>query len=225
MTTHSMEEAETLCEKIGILVKGEFKCLGTCDEIKESFGYGFEIKFQINQPEINDIYEMFHVSEEDKEQVIYFNSLDECFRLYYLDKYKALLKTELFGRKILSEINLKGFVPFKKILFWIYYLKNVLGMVKLIKEYFNEIFCVDYDENSFVFNIKRYKTKEEKSIGFLFGLIEDNKIKFNIGPYYLRYSSLEQIFNKFAKDNENYLSDNNEINIEINQELLDNFLD
>ena len=225
MTTHSMEEAETLCEKIGILVKGEFKCLGTCDEIKELFGYGFEIKFQINQPDINDIYEMFHVSEEDKEQVIYFNSLDECFRLYYLDKYKTLLKTELFGRKILNEINLKGFIPFKKILFWIYYLKNVLGMIKLIKEYFNEIFCVDYDENSFVFNIKRYTTKEEKSIGFLFGLIEDNKIKFNIGPYYLRYSSLEQIFNKFAKDNENYISDNNEINIEINQELLNNFLD
>ena len=168
---------------------------------------------------------MFHVSEEDKEQVIYFNSLDECFRLYYLEKYKTLLKTELFGRKILNEINLKGFIPFKKILFWIYYLKNVLGMIKLIKEYFNEIFCVDYDENSFVFYIKRYKTKEEKSIGFLFGLIEDNKIKFNIGPYYLRYSSLEQIFNKFAKDNENYISNNNEINIEINQELLNNFLD
>ena len=75
MTTHSMEEAETLCEKIGILVKGEFKCLGTCDEIKELFGYGFEIKFQINQPDINDIYEMFHVSEEDKEQVIYISIL------------------------------------------------------------------------------------------------------------------------------------------------------
>ena len=226
MTTHSMEEAETLCEKIGILVRGQFKCIGTCDEIKEVFGYGFEIKFQINQPDINDIYEMFHVSEEDKEQVIYFNSLDECFRLYYLDKYKTQLKKDLFGGKILSEINLKGYIPFKKILLWIYYLKQVLGMIKLIKEYFNEIFCIDYNENNFVFNVKRYKTKEEKSIGFLFGLIEDNKNKFNIGPYYLRYSSLEQIFNKFAKDNENYIgNNNNEINIEINQELLNNFLD
>ena len=226
MTTHSMEEAETLCEKIGILVRGQFKCIGTCDEIKELFGYGFEIKFQINQPDINDIYEMFHVSEEDKEQVIYFNSLDECFRLYYLDKYKTQLKKDLFGGKILSEINLKGYTPFKKILLWIYYLKQVLGMIKLIKEYFNEIFCIDYNENNFVFNVKRYKTKEEKSIGFLFGLIEDNKNKFNIGPYYLRYSSLEQIFNKFAKDNENYIgNNNNEINIEINQELLNNFLD
>ena len=225
MTTHSMEEAETLCEKIGILVKGQFTCFGTCDEIKQSFGYGFEINFQINEPDINDIYQMFHVSEPDKEQVIYLNSLDECFRLYYLEQYKCQMKQGLFGTKILSEINLKGFIPFKKILLWIYYLKCVLNMIKIIKEYFNEIFCVDFGENNFLFNVKRYKTKEEKSIGFLFGLIEENKDKYNIGPYFLRYSSLEQIFNKFANCNETYITNNNEINIEINQELLDNFLD
>ena len=41
--------------------------------------------------------------------------------------------------------------------------------------YFNEVFCADYRENNFVFKIKRNKAKGEKSIGFLFGLIEDNK--------------------------------------------------
>ena len=226
MTTHSMEEAETLCEKIGILVKGEFRCLGTCDEIKDIFGYGFEINFQINEPNINVIYNMFYVSEEDKEQVIYLNSLDDCFKIYFLDKYKSQLKKGLFGDKLLSEINIKGYIPFKKILLWIYYLKCVFGMIKIIKEYFNEIYCVDFGENNFVFNVKRYKTKEEKSIGFLFGLIEDNKNKFNIGPYYLRYSSLEQIFNKFAKDDENIINNDSahEINIDMNQDLLDCFL-
>ena len=29
LTTHSMEEAEYLCDKIGILVNGKFICLGT----------------------------------------------------------------------------------------------------------------------------------------------------------------------------------------------------
>ena len=226
MTTHSMEEAETLCKKIGIITKGEFKCIGTCDEIKDKFGYGFEINFQINQPDINDVYDMFYVSDEDKEQIIYLNYLDNCFKIYYFDKYKTQLKKGLFGDKILSEINSKGFIPFKKILLWIYNLKCVLGMIKIIKEYFNEIICVDFGENNFFFNVKRYKTKEEKSIGFLFGLIEGNKNKYNIGPYFIRYSSLEQIFNKFAKENEKLLSNDlsNEINIKIDNELLDNFL-
>jgi ATP-binding cassette, subfamily A (ABC1), member 3 len=28
LTTHSMEEAEALCTRMGIMVNGEFKCLG-----------------------------------------------------------------------------------------------------------------------------------------------------------------------------------------------------
>ena len=52
MTTHSMEEAESLCKKIGILVDGQFKCLGTSDEIKDKFGYGFELTIQIKSPDL-----------------------------------------------------------------------------------------------------------------------------------------------------------------------------
>lgn len=29
LTTHSMEEAESLCTRMGIMVNGEFKCLGS----------------------------------------------------------------------------------------------------------------------------------------------------------------------------------------------------
>ena len=34
MTTHSMEEAETLCKKIGILINGQFKCLSLWKKLK-----------------------------------------------------------------------------------------------------------------------------------------------------------------------------------------------
>jgi len=46
-TTHSMEEAEALCTKMGIMVKGEFKCFGPATHIKEKFGTGYEIEFKI----------------------------------------------------------------------------------------------------------------------------------------------------------------------------------
>jgi ATP-binding cassette subfamily A (ABC1) protein 3 len=29
MTTHAMEEAEALCQRLGVMVSGKFKCLGT----------------------------------------------------------------------------------------------------------------------------------------------------------------------------------------------------
>ena len=222
MTTHSMEEAETLCKRIGILINGQFKCLSTSDEIKEKFGYGFEINLQINTPNINDIYNLYCIQDKNKKQNIDLTSLEEVLKLYGLNQYYGQIKKELFGGKILEELELRGYISFDKILLWIYYLKNVLGIIKIINNYFNEIYCVDYRDNNFLFKIKRNKIKGEKSIGFLFGLIEDNKIKYNVGQYYLQFSSLEQIFNKFAHENEkNKCINDKKIDIKISKELID----
>jgi len=57
ITTHSMEEAEALCTKMGIMVKGEFKCFGPSTHIKDKFGTGYEIEFKIrtlNEAEVAD---------------------------------------------------------------------------------------------------------------------------------------------------------------------------
>lgn len=42
-----MEEAEALCTKMGIMVKGEFKCFGPATHIKDKFGTGYELEFKI----------------------------------------------------------------------------------------------------------------------------------------------------------------------------------
>lgn len=47
ITTHSMEEAEALCTKMGIMVKGEFKCFGPSTHIKDKFGTGYEMEFKV----------------------------------------------------------------------------------------------------------------------------------------------------------------------------------
>jgi len=45
ITTHSMEEAEALSTKMGILVKGGvFKCFGSSQHVKNKFGTGYEIE-------------------------------------------------------------------------------------------------------------------------------------------------------------------------------------
>lgn len=47
ITTHSMEEAEALATKMGIMVDGEFKCFGTSQHIKNKFGTGYEMEIKI----------------------------------------------------------------------------------------------------------------------------------------------------------------------------------
>ena len=48
VTTHSMEEAEALGTKIGIMVEGKFKCFGTAQHLKDKFGKGYEVQIKID---------------------------------------------------------------------------------------------------------------------------------------------------------------------------------
>ncbi|KAG0053436.1 hypothetical protein BGZ89_002912 [Linnemannia elongata] len=45
LTTHSMEEAEILCARIGIMAKGTLRCIGGQIRLKELYGRGFKITF------------------------------------------------------------------------------------------------------------------------------------------------------------------------------------
>lgn len=50
LTTHSMEEAEALSTKMGIMAKGgNFVCLGSAQHIKSKFSTGYTIELKIKQ--------------------------------------------------------------------------------------------------------------------------------------------------------------------------------
>ena len=43
LTTHSMEECEALCDRIGIMTGGRLRCLGTAPHLKQRFGSGYQV--------------------------------------------------------------------------------------------------------------------------------------------------------------------------------------
>ncbi|RHZ01207.1 hypothetical protein DYB26_007813, partial [Aphanomyces astaci] len=47
LTTHSMEECQALCSRIGILVSGQLKCLGSAQHLKHKFGRGFTLDIRL----------------------------------------------------------------------------------------------------------------------------------------------------------------------------------
>lgn len=49
ITTHSMEEAEALCTKMGIMVSGEFKCFGSATHVKDKYGTGYELEIKVRE--------------------------------------------------------------------------------------------------------------------------------------------------------------------------------
>ncbi|CAE7418968.1 Abca3 [Symbiodinium microadriaticum] len=52
LTTHSMEEAEALCKRIGIMVLGQVRVLGTKQHLKSKFGSGYELVVKLKTSEL-----------------------------------------------------------------------------------------------------------------------------------------------------------------------------
>ena len=47
LTTHSMEECQALCYRLGIQVDGQLKCIGTPQELKSKFGKGYQLEITL----------------------------------------------------------------------------------------------------------------------------------------------------------------------------------
>jgi len=230
MTTHSMDEAETLCKRMGIMVNGEFVCLGKASQIKENYGYGYEIDLRIKPlsvKQINCIIEELNKDEDillknkimnnyminDVLNIDSVNSISvkydrksrinrENIRniLIKLNKAKYIdeLKENRLGKKILKDIEINGYIGIITLLNWTFFIENAFKFISVGKNYFDEIILDDFIENNFLFKMK--KGPKTKSIGFFFGLFEKYKEKCFVTEYSIQQTSLEQIFNMFAKE-------------------------
>ncbi|KAL3853548.1 hypothetical protein ACJMK2_017083 [Sinanodonta woodiana] len=96
LTSHSMEECEALCTKIGIMVNAEFVCFGSTQRLKTKFGQGFSLICRMKMTEegepvtkdplINFIQQNFPstIVFDDKEGYIHFQILDQNTRLGHI---------------------------------------------------------------------------------------------------------------------------------------------
>ncbi|XP_022180938.1 ATP-binding cassette sub-family A member 5-like isoform X1 [Myzus persicae] len=47
LTTHSMEEADALCSRVGIMVNGQLRCLGSTQYLKNLYGAGYTLEIKL----------------------------------------------------------------------------------------------------------------------------------------------------------------------------------
>ena len=59
MTTHTMDEAELLSSKLGIMVEGGvMRCMGSAQHIKDKFSYSYEIQIRLNKPQAQELQDL-----------------------------------------------------------------------------------------------------------------------------------------------------------------------
>ena len=200
MTTHSMDEAETLCKRIAIMVKGEFVCFGRANEIKEKYGYGYEANVRIKSLSDMQFNEVINKYNLEKHLLINKENVNDILNKIERKNYIEELKEGRLGQRLVRDMELNGNINIRILLSWIFFVENAIKFIMKGKNYFEEIILPEYIENNFLFKMKKGKTN--KSIGFFFGLYEESKEECFITEYSIQQTSLEQIFNKFSLEKE-----------------------
>ncbi len=49
-----MNEAESLCTKLGILINGKFQCMGSPQHLKDKYGSGYNIQLTMHEKDKNN---------------------------------------------------------------------------------------------------------------------------------------------------------------------------
>jgi len=61
LTTHSMEEAGVLCQKVSIMAQGTLRCIGPQLRLKEKYGRGFKLSFSGQAANMGELLDMLDI--------------------------------------------------------------------------------------------------------------------------------------------------------------------
>lgn len=105
LTTHLMEEAEILADRIGIIVNGKLKCLGTKFKLKREYGRGFKLTINFKSENLHH----------EEDYMICSENIDNFIKLVFensekRESYKTTLvyfisNEEFDAEKLFNEIN------------------------------------------------------------------------------------------------------------------------
>ena len=197
LTTHSMEEAETLCTKLCIMVLGNLRCYGPTQHIKEKYASAYIFAGRISPPSEEEIRK--YISDLRLENANL--NFDEGRRI--LNSMNANdsvneLKGDGIGDYLNDKLMKYTAVPAQDIItYGIYFLKrketynNILSFV-------NQISIVKETIDSIEIEIPR----QSAIIAKMFTLGQSLKSRQIIKEYSVSQTTLDHIFQKFAKGTE-----------------------
>jgi len=99
------------------------------------------------------------------------------------------ISTGGLGDELLREAksNKQGMVRILHMIEWLHVIQNAIKIVKALAKDFGTVEILNHHNSSFKFRVLRH----DKSIGFLFGLIETKKEEFAISEYSASQTTLE----------------------------------
>lgn len=210
LTTHSMDECEALCPRIGIMANGKLCCIGSAQHLKNKFGRGFQVELttKIIQRDDSD----FNSITEKIGQAVSCSTFAESESLNYqqcLTILQILTENESLSKLVCVE-HPSGYAMWKDSTSPAGVSKDVLAsfaaselrmlaLERFVQSSFSEYVLRERQDTKVRFEI----CGERLRISEIFEKIEQMKTELFLADYGVSQTSLEQVFNMHAAAAEN----------------------
>ena len=121
-----------------------------------------------------------------------FDDLQSLMRSKQVDEFliQQLTATGLGSDLVKEAEESKGFVSYKNFINWLYIEQCGLRIIEGLSEDFGVVEILEHYNDYYKIRVPR----GDKTIGYVFGLIEDKKELYKISEYSVSQTTLEQIF-------------------------------
>jgi len=219
LTTHSMEECEALCPRIGIMATGRLKCLGSAQHLKSRYGTGYQAELTVlNSSAEDDDYiansEVILSKSGETNDERADNSTAKTDEVFLNLEIAQVALLEIAGDTslvdMLNESDPSGYVVYKEATSSAGISASSLAqfctdelrvrkLISFINESYHGAILRERQESKCRFEIP---SSGGLKISSIFELLEGNKDSLRLSDYGASQTSLEQVFNIHAAEAE-----------------------
>ena len=211
LTTHSMEECEALCPRIGIMANGRLRCLGSAQRLKSKFGQGFQVELKAHfvdhdDDDFEETAELLKRYKPRSSESTDFFSLQDCVAA--LDR---LSSNDLLSKKVSEKENGPGYnvwkdatspvgVSIDELAEFATTELRMTSLEKFVSDTFPTYVLRERQDTKARYEVKGSGLRISK----IFASIEENKEELRLTDYSVSQTSLEQVFNLHAAEAEKH---------------------
>jgi len=215
LTTHSMEECEALCTRIGIMVGGVLRCLGSSQHLRTQYGHGYQMEIgmilpdsQRIIPKANSILSALNLPQltnDDDDVALTQQQLIAAFEAVGKAKWVNELTLNGTACDLYSSLESIGTVSLKHVASWFILEVSYEAICEFLTRSFGSYVLRERQTAKIRVEISAYNQDGDntrRKLSQLFAAIESEKEVLSIQEYSIAQTSLEQIFNQFASQQE-----------------------
>uniref|UniRef100_H3GYZ5 ABC transporter domain-containing protein n=1 Tax=Phytophthora ramorum TaxID=164328 RepID=H3GYZ5_PHYRM len=203
LTTHSMEECEALCSRVGIMVGGRLRCYGSVQHLKSRFGDGLVFDAKLDTPTADELESMLQrVFDNGDAYVTPMELEDKCRAFGNVELAKRITASHPTGYSLAAAIERDGFARAEAFCSWCVEETRFDALNDYLLQAFGADGVVVLERQNDFARFKVRSSNNEVKLSKMFALVEDVKAKMHIREYSVSQTTLEQIFNSFASQQE-----------------------